>query len=54
MFVRFVSLPLTVLSDDFQAEVDLRKAQADFDRQAEITKLLLEGVRWVEQPFSDY
>ncbi|XP_045623102.1 endophilin-B1 isoform X2 [Procambarus clarkii] len=28
-----------------QAEADLRKAQADFDRQAEITKLLLEGVR---------
>nr|XP_027232317.1 endophilin-B1-like isoform X3 [Penaeus vannamei] len=28
-----------------QAETDLRKAQADFDRQAEITKLLLEGVR---------
>ncbi|XP_071546020.1 endophilin-B1 isoform X2 [Panulirus ornatus] len=27
------------------AEADLRKAQADFDRQAEITKLLLEGVR---------
>ncbi|XP_042228187.1 endophilin-B1-like isoform X4 [Homarus americanus] len=27
------------------AETDLRKAQADFDRQAEITKLLLEGVR---------
>ncbi|XP_042228185.1 endophilin-B1-like isoform X2 [Homarus americanus] len=28
-----------------EAETDLRKAQADFDRQAEITKLLLEGVR---------
>ncbi|XP_066949931.1 endophilin-B1 isoform X5 [Macrobrachium rosenbergii] len=28
-----------------QAEADLRKAQADYDRQAEITKLLLEGVR---------
>ncbi|XP_064102383.1 endophilin-B1-like isoform X3 [Macrobrachium nipponense] len=27
------------------AEADLRKAQADYDRQAEITKLLLEGVR---------
>ncbi|KAK3855640.1 hypothetical protein Pcinc_036479 [Petrolisthes cinctipes] len=27
------------------AQSDLRKAQADFDRQAEITKLLLEGVR---------
>ncbi|XP_064102380.1 endophilin-B1-like isoform X1 [Macrobrachium nipponense] len=28
-----------------EAEADLRKAQADYDRQAEITKLLLEGVR---------
>ncbi|XP_045133936.1 endophilin-B1-like isoform X2 [Portunus trituberculatus] len=28
-----------------QAEAELRKAQADFDRQTEITKLLLEGVR---------
>ncbi len=28
----------------FQAETDLRVAQAEFDRQAEITKLLLEGV----------
>ncbi|MPC16261.1 Endophilin-B1 [Portunus trituberculatus] len=27
------------------AEAELRKAQADFDRQTEITKLLLEGVR---------
>lgn len=27
-----------------QAEAELRVAQADFDRQAEITKLLLEGV----------
>ncbi|CAL4125644.1 unnamed protein product, partial [Meganyctiphanes norvegica] len=27
------------------AEADLRRAQADFDRQVEITKLLLEGVR---------
>lgn len=27
-----------------QAEADLRVAQAEFDRQAEITKLLLEGV----------
>lgn len=27
-----------------QAETDLRVAQAEFDRQAEITKLLLEGV----------
>ena len=28
----------------FQAEADLRVAQADFDRQQEITKLLLEGI----------
>lgn len=28
----------------FKAERDLRIAQAEFDRQAEITKLLLEGV----------
>lgn len=28
----------------FQAERDLRIAQAEFDRQAEITKLLLEGI----------
>lgn len=28
----------------FQAERDLRVAQSDFDRQAEITKLLLEGI----------
>jgi len=28
----------------FQAEADLRQAQAEFDRQAEITKLLLEGI----------
>lgn len=28
----------------FQAENDLRRAQSEFDRQAEITKLLLEGV----------
>lgn len=28
----------------FQAERDLRIAQSEFDRQAEITKLLLEGV----------
>jgi len=27
-----------------QAEADLRQAQAEFDRQAEITKLLLEGI----------
>ena len=27
-----------------QAEADLRVAQAEFDRQAEITKLLLEGI----------
>lgn len=27
-----------------QAEQDLRVAQAEFDRQAEITKLLLEGI----------
>ncbi|KAK2147741.1 hypothetical protein LSH36_538g01023 [Paralvinella palmiformis] len=27
-----------------QAEADVRKAQAEFDRQAEITKLLLEGI----------
>lgn len=36
-----------VLSDFslyLQAEADLRVAQAEFDRQAEITKLLLEGV----------
>lgn len=32
-----------------QAQSELRKAQADFDRQAEITKLLLEGVRWVQK-----
>jgi hypothetical protein len=29
---------------DLQAERDLRVAQSDFDRQAEITKLLLEGI----------
>ena len=29
---------------NFQAEADLRVAQTEFDRQAEITKLLLEGV----------
>ena len=28
----------------FQAEADLRSAQSEFDRQAEITKLLLEGI----------
>lgn len=28
----------------FQAERDLRVAQSEFDRQAEITKLLLEGI----------
>ncbi|KAK8722175.1 hypothetical protein OTU49_012310 [Cherax quadricarinatus] len=33
------------LDGQSSAEADLRKAQADFDRQAEITKLLLEGVR---------
>lgn len=27
-----------------KAERDLRRAQSEFDRQAEITKLLLEGV----------
>lgn len=27
-----------------QAELDLRTAQSEFDRQAEITKLLLEGI----------
>ena len=27
-----------------QAEAELRQAQAEFDRQAEITKLLLEGI----------
>ncbi len=29
---------------DLQAEAELRKSQAEFDRQAEITKLLLEGI----------
>lgn len=29
---------------EFQAERDLRVAQSEFDRQAEITKLLLEGI----------
>lgn len=41
------SLLCIVLSDFslyLQAEADLRVAQAEFDRQAEITKLLLEGV----------
>ena len=28
----------------FQAEAELRQAQSDFDRQQEITRLLLEGV----------
>ena len=28
-----------------QAEAELRRAQGEFDRQTEITKLLLEGVR---------
>lgn len=28
----------------FQAERDLRVAQSEFDRQSEITKLLLEGI----------
>ena len=28
----------------FQAERELRTAQAEFDRQAEITRLLLEGI----------
>ncbi|XP_021376184.1 endophilin-B1-like isoform X4 [Mizuhopecten yessoensis] len=37
---------LTLVEDDViaRAEADLRVAQAEFDRQAEITKLLLEGV----------
>lgn len=30
--------------EQFQAECDLRIAQSEFDRQAEITKLLLDGV----------
>lgn len=41
------SLFCMVLSDlclYLQAEADLRVAQAEFDRQAGITKLLLEGV----------
>jgi len=29
----------------FQAEADLRVAQAEFDKQVEITKLLLEGIQ---------
>lgn len=29
---------------ELQAECDLRVAQSEFDRQAEITKLLLEGI----------
>uniref|UniRef100_A0A0M3HI47 BAR domain-containing protein n=1 Tax=Ascaris lumbricoides TaxID=6252 RepID=A0A0M3HI47_ASCLU len=29
----------------FKAEADLRVAQAEFDKQAEITKLLLEGIQ---------
>lgn len=28
----------------FQAEQDLRLAQTEFDRQAEVTRLLLEGI----------
>lgn len=28
----------------FQAEQDLRAAQSEFDRQAEVTRLLLEGI----------
>jgi len=35
---------LSHLKCGWQAEQDLRVAQAEFDRQAEITKLLLEGV----------
>lgn len=29
---------------EFQAEIELRQSQSEFDRQYEITKLLLEGV----------
>jgi len=36
--IEFFSFPL------FKAERDLRVAQSEFDRQAEITKLLLEGI----------
>jgi len=32
------------VANQTQAEADLRTAQAEFDRQAEITKLLLEGI----------
>ena len=31
--------------ESLQAEADLRVAQAEFDKQAEITKLLLEGIQ---------
>lgn len=43
----FIETPvyhLCLLYTLFQAEQDLRTAQSEFDRQAEITKLLLEGI----------
>ncbi|KAI4871706.1 hypothetical protein NFI96_024851 [Prochilodus magdalenae] len=60
VFSLCVSVPLKLCSDDFlslflnawqmwaeevhQAETELRIAQSEFDRQAEITRLLLEGI----------
>lgn len=39
--LKFKTKPSTL---ELQAECDLRVAQSEFDRQAEITKLLLEGI----------
>lgn len=40
----FIGIFLYKIYRFFQAERDLRVAQSEFDRQAEITKLLLEGI----------
>jgi hypothetical protein len=44
-FVLFLFYLHGYIFNSFQAEADLRVAQAEFDKQVEITKLLLEGIQ---------
>lgn len=43
-FYKIFDQIVIILYLKFQAERDLRVAQSEFDRQSEITKLLLEGI----------
>ncbi|TWW66818.1 Endophilin-B2 SH3 domain-containing GRB2-like protein B2 [Takifugu flavidus] len=45
MFLKFLCFPPQLLSEEVdKAEHELRVAQTEFDRQAEVTRLLLEGI----------